>query len=99
MECDVQILDRVVAFIESLDYSNQAKIMAAIRVMKSGDFETVYTKQLAGPIRELKVKQYRLLYFIHKHTMYFVGGFTKKSTKTPKQEIENAQQLYKLIIK
>lgn len=97
MEFDVQILDKVASFIEGLNVSDQAKVMAAIRVLKSGDFELVYTKQIAGPVRELKVRQYRVLYFIHEHTLYFVGGFTKKSAKTPKQEIDNAQQLHKLI--
>ncbi len=97
MALTVQIIDKVKVFLDSCSSSDRAKIVAAITVMEAGTIEMVVTRQISGSIRELKVKQYRILYFQHESILYFVGGFTKKSQKTPLREIENAKQIRKII--
>lgn len=98
MALTIQIIDKVKVFLDSCPSSDRAKILAAITVMKTGTIEMVVTRQISGSIRELKVKQYRILYFQYEGTLYFIGGFTKKSQKTPLREIENAKQIRKLIV-
>lgn len=65
--------------------------------MEQGAFHSVYIKTLRGPIKELIVKQYRMLFFTLGYTIYFVRVFRKKSKKTPRKEIEYAERIYKLI--
>ncbi len=90
-------LDEVEKFIHALTSGEQGKIAAAIAIMRTGDFKSVYTKTLRGQIKELKVREYRLIFFIKHQIIYFVGVFTKKSAKTPKKQIENAQKIYNQI--
>lgn len=97
MDLHIQILDEVKSFLESLPDKDTAKVLASITIMQTGAVGTVVTRQISGSIRELKVKQHRVLYFQRGGTLYFVGGFTKKSQKTPQREIENAKNIQKLI--
>jgi phage-related protein len=76
----------------------RAKVAAAISAMEEGNFQVVETKILKTPIRELKVKKYRLVFFINKQTLYFIHAFIKQTKKTPKKEIEYAYKIYKEII-
>lgn len=99
MDLNIQILDKVEVFLSSVPSRDRAKILATVTMMEAGTAKAVITRQISGSIRELKVKQYRILYFQHEHSLYFVGGFTKKSQKTPLREIEKARQIQKLIIK
>ena len=92
-------LEDVKKFISTLPDVDQGKINAVVTALESGDFESVYVKTLKTPIKELIIKKYRFIFFIHKSTLYFVGAFIKKSAKTPKREIENAVRIYKMIIK
>lgn len=48
-------------------------------------------------MKELRVKKYRLIFFIHEEIVYFVRIFIKKTDKTPRNEIEMAEKYYKLI--
>lgn len=73
-------------FIKSLPDIDKAKVMAHIQIM-AVDFSTVNTKLLKSPVRELKVKKYRLLFFIKKNSIYITSGFIKKTQKTPTREI------------
>ena len=90
--------DDVRNFIETLPNDDQGKINATVVTMESGNFESIYIKTLKGPIKELIIKKYRLIFFINQNIIYFIGVFIKKSTKTPKKEIENAKKIYKTII-
>lgn len=92
-------LDNVKNFIGTLSNENQGKINATVTAMEAGNFESIYIKTLKTPIKELVVKNYRLIFFIHRTTIYFIGAFIKKSAKTPRKEIENAEKMYKIIIK
>ncbi len=96
-ESSAVFLDTVEKFIHTLSVADQAKIAAHAVVMRSGDFKSVRIKQLKGPIAELIVKQYRLIFFKNKKVIYFVGAFIKKSTKTPLREIRHAEEIYKSI--
>lgn len=91
-------LDEVKEFIEKLGYSDQGKINGIIAAMEAGNFESIYIKTIKTPIRELIVKKYRFIFFIHKNTIYFIGVFVKKTAKTPKFEIDNAQKIYRIIL-
>lgn len=95
MEQNVIFLDAVSGFIQSLPSADQAKIAANTVMLRSGNFASVRIKQLDGPIYELIVKQYRLIFFRKKMTIYIVGAFVKKSTKTPLREIRHAQDIFK----
>ena len=90
-------LDEVEGYIKKLSESMQAKIAANIEVMKSGDFQTPYTKQLKQVIRELILGQHRFIYFKKKQVLYFVYAFRKQTAKTPKNKIDNAMNIYKNI--
>jgi phage-related protein len=94
----VQYLEEVKIFISSLPESEQAKIKADIDTSCSGDFKAIYIKTLKSPIKELIVKKYRIFFFIYKNNIYFIRAFIKKTAKTPKREIENAEKIYKAII-
>jgi phage-related protein len=86
-------------YVDKLDSNERAKIMSAVGRMVSGDFQSVVIKKLRDEIRELKVKRHRLIFFIKNQEIYFVGVFVKKTTKTPKREVDNALKKYQKIIK
>ncbi len=91
-------LEEALNFLGQLPRKDRIKVEAAMNSMRSG-FTGVYTKVLRNPIRELIVKRYRLLFFIKDDKIYFVCGFTKKTQKTPIEEIEHAHKVYALIIR
>lgn len=82
-------------YIATLSASEQGTISADIKIMEIGDFDSVNTKQLRGPIRELIIDYHRLIYFGIGNTLYFISGFRKKSRKTPQKEIIYAEKIYK----
>lgn len=85
-------------FIEALPDDDQGKINGVVTAIESGDFKSLYIKTLKSPIKELIIKKYRLIFFVHKNTFYFIGAFVKKTAKTPKIEIENAEKIFKKIM-
>ena len=91
------VLESARRYIDNLSESAQGAIRADIDAMKFGDFNSVYTKTLKGKIRELIVGRHRISYFVIRGVLYFVRGFPKKSAKTPKKEIEYAEQVYMLM--
>ena len=93
----VQFLSFVTDYISSVPETDQAIIAAHVECMRSGDFESVHTKQLRGPIRELIVGHHRLTYFEFGANLYFVRGFRKKTAKTPKSEIDYTEKVYKIL--
>ncbi len=93
---DVSIKDDVLKFLESLSAKDVDKIMAAINAVRGKRFDSVFVKQIAGEIKELKVRKYRILFFILDNTVYFIRIFIKKTNKTPRQQIEYALKYYKL---
>lgn len=96
---NVTIMDDVLEFIVILPIKEQNKIFGAIKILGNKRFDEVYVKQLTGNIKELKVRRYRLIFFVHNNETYFIRIFVKKSNKTPKLEIELALKFYKSFIK
>ncbi|MDO8571562.1 MAG: type II toxin-antitoxin system RelE/ParE family toxin [bacterium] len=94
---NIRILSRASDYIAQLSDSEQAILAADIETMAQGESGLVYTKQLDGPIRELIMGNHRVTYFCAKQTLYFVEGFRKKSTKTPKGKIDFAKNIYKKV--
>lgn len=92
-----EFLGKAKKFIQGLRVKDRAKIAAAITTLEEGNFQSVETKTLQGEIKELIVKSHRLVFFIHHHLMYFVSGFTKKTRKTLKNEIENAENIFEIV--
>jgi len=91
---EVRIFEEVREFIRDLDIKDRAKIAATIKMMEFGDFQSIEIKTLKGQIKELIVRSYRIVFFIIKNRIiYFVSGFRKKTQKTPKNEIDNAQKI------
>jgi phage-related protein len=93
----VQFLHSATEYIGSIPITDQATIAAHVECMRSGGFESIHTKQLRGPIRELIVGHHRLTYFEFNSWLYFVRGFRKKSAKAPKSEIDYAEKVYKIL--
>ena len=91
-------LGDVLDFINNLSLKDQYKIRGAVNALEKCEFQSVYIKQLKGDIKELRVKRYRLIFFIHEHNICFVRIFIKKTNKTSKREIELALKSYKLFI-
>jgi phage-related protein len=91
-------INKVKEFINNLSEEDRGKVNCDINAMELNVFDSLYIKTLKKPIKELIIKKYRLLFFIHKKEIWFVGVFIKKTTKTPKKEIENANKIYKEII-
>lgn len=97
MKYQVNILTKARDFIQSLDEKTRAKTAAAIITLSQGDFLSVEVKLLRGPIKELKIASYRLIFFVRKKALWFVSGFRKKTRKTPPHEIEQAQRAFNIL--
>lgn len=97
MRQNIIFLDKVEWFIQALPCPDQAKIAAHTTMMREGDFASVHIKQLDGPIQELIVRQYRLIFFRKDGAIYVVGAFRKKSAKTPLREIRYAMDIFRNI--
>lgn len=93
------IMENVTEIIDSSDGYDQEKIYSTIRSLEKGDFETAYVKNVQYPIRELRVRDYRFLFFIELNSIYFVRGFRKRTPKTPPHEIDMAMKMHRLITK
>jgi len=90
--------DSVKKMLASMPETDRAKVAVAMSAMKEGNFQVVETKLLRTPIRELKVKKYRFVFFIRGQLIYFLHAFIKQSSKTPKREIDYAEILYKRVV-
>lgn len=84
-------------YLNDISRTNRAAIARDVNALVENNAEGVRTKQLCGPIRELIVGHHRLTYFKLDDALYFVRGFRKKSAKTPRREIEYAEEVYRAI--
>ena len=57
------LMRQVERSVEKLPPAIQAGIWADITAIEHGDFQSVYTKKLKGPIRELIVRDFPLIFF------------------------------------
>lgn len=95
-ELNIELFEKAEVYILSLPEKDRAKVFANIKSM-ARDQSSVEIKLLKHPIKELKIKKHRLLFFVDKQTIYIVSGFAKKTQKTPLQEIRNAEEIAKNI--
>lgn len=86
-------------FIDSLDTKMQCKVLRQIGLLKEHGHRIgePYSCQLVKGVFELRVQQSnnitRILYFFVKgQTIVLTHGFTKKTQKTPIEEIERAKK-------
>jgi len=93
---EARFLSKAKEFIQNLGAGDQIKIAAAVKTLEEGDFRSVQIKTLKRHIQELIIKSHRLVFFIGKnHVIYFVDGFIKKTQKTPRNIIENAEDIFR----
>ena len=92
---EVRILEDVREFIERLKQDDSAKILAHLKSIEENLTEGLIIKTLKGRIKEIIVRQYRVIFFNIGATAYVVDAFKKQSQKTPKRIIENAEKIYK----
>ena len=97
MDLQVHVLDPAKDYLRTLDRGERGRIYSDIETLRRGNFTKVHTKQLKGEIRELIRGRHRISYFKFGSTFYFVRGFPKKSTKTPKKEIDYAEHILQVI--
>lgn len=97
MDLQVHILDPVTEYLANIDKRGRGRIYSDIQSLRRGNFAAVRTKQLKAEIRELIRGRHRITYFKIGTTLYFVRGFTKKTAKTPKNEIAYAEQILQII--
>ena len=102
MNYEVELLDGVESFLESLPKKLEAKAYWTMSLLQRTGMELKepYCKPIKGHkgLFELRVKHasdiVRLFYFQHKGNIFVVtSGYVKKSQKLNKQEIEKAQRL------
>lgn len=94
----LQVFSAVEDFIDLLSKADQANVHGDMDSLADGNYARVHVKTLRRPIKELIVKQYRFVFFIHRHSIYFVSAFVKKTAKTPVNKIEHAEKIYKVIV-
>ena len=91
----LQVLDTVIEFLESLPADDAAKIAAHLKSLEMDQTEGLTIKPLKGKIKEIVVKQYRVVFFRTGTRGYVVDVFRKQSKKTPKRVIERAERIYR----
>ena len=102
MENEVELLDGVEAFLETLPPKLEAKAYWTMLLLQrmGTDLKEPYCKPVKGykGLFELRIKQssniVRLFYFQHHGTIFVVtSGYVKKSQKLNHLEIEKAQRI------
>lgn len=91
---NLQILDNVTDFLESLSEDDAAKIFAHLKSLEANQTEGLTIKPLKGKIKELVVRQYRIIFFRIGEKGYAVDAFKKQSQKTPRRIIGRAERIY-----
>lgn len=92
---NLRVLDTVIEFLESLPADDAAKIAAHLKSLEMDQTEGLTIKPLKGKIKEIVVKQYRIVFFGIGTKGYVVDAFRKQSKKTPKRIIERAEKIYR----
>lgn len=94
---NIQLFGDVTDFINNLPDNISAKILAHLKSLEMNLTEALAIKTLKGKIKELIVKQYRIVFFQENGIIYVVDIFKKQSRKTPKGIIERAEEIYRIL--
>ena len=89
----LHILDAVNKFLESITDEDSAKIAAHLKSLQDNRTEGLIIKPLQGKIKEIAIRQYRVVFFVTGAAGYAVAAFKKQSKKTPKRVIEQAERI------
>lgn len=92
---DIKIFTDVTDFLDKIPEDDAAKILAYLKSLEENHTEGLIIKPLKGKIKEIVVRQYRVIFFWMGTTGYVVNAFRKQSKKTPKRIIEQAEKIYK----
>lgn len=91
----------VLDYIETLDIKNKAKVLKYIEFLRvnNGYLDEPYSKHIKGKIRELRIdfskNRHRIFYFTFiNRNIILLHGFSKKTNKTPINEIKKAESNY-----
>lgn len=96
---NLHLFQEVFDFLASIPKGDSSKIYKDLGLLEAGQSEKVYVKRLRGKVKELIVKQYRLVFFYSGQTIYVLYAFKKQSQKTPERVIKKAQKIYQKIPK
>ncbi|MFH1790034.1 MAG: type II toxin-antitoxin system RelE/ParE family toxin [bacterium] len=95
----------VIEYLENITKKEKAKILKYIEFLRNskGYLDEPYSKHIKGKIRELRVdfsnNRHRIFYFTFiRKTIILLHAFLKKTSKTPKKEIEKAEENLKDVI-
>lgn len=94
---NIRIFDAVADFLDKIPDDDSAKILAHLKSLEENRTEGLIIKQLKGKIKEIVVRQYRIVFFTIGTQGYIVDAFRKQSKKTPKRIIEQGERIYKSI--
>ncbi len=92
----IQIFDKSLEkFIASLEKSTIAKVLRTINLLElfGPQLEMPHVKKISNGLFELRIEgkqKIRIFYTFYKDEIVLLHSFIKKSTKTPKKEINNA---------
>jgi len=91
-----------IQFLEKLPEKDRQKLIALIKIIEEHGITTAskmqWIKKLENDLYEIRSKQgsdiQRAIYFQIKNDYYYIAhGFTKKTQKTPKREINKAKNI------
>jgi len=89
----------ILEFFDSLDCKKKAKVLRTIDILErnGNELREPYSKLLVDGIFELRIRQgtdiVRVLYFFYVgKKIILTHGFTKKTQKTPQNQIEKAKE-------
>ena len=91
------IFNDVVDFLDEIPVKDSAKIYANISSLDENQIEGLVIKSIGEKIKEMIVKQYRIIFFYKNRVGYVVDAFKKQSQKTPQRIIKRAEKIYKNI--
>lgn len=94
----MRILNDVSDFLDGTSGEDAAKIAAHLKSLEEDRTEGLRIKTLKGRVKELIVKQYRVICFKVGATWFVVDVFKKQSKKTPRRVIERAEKIYQSIL-
>ena len=95
----LNVLSTVNDFINKLSDKESGKILAQLKFLEINQTEALVIKTLKGKIRELRIKQHRIVFFKIGKIIYVVDAFKKQSQKTPQGIIKKAEKIYKNVEK
>lgn len=94
----MRILNDVSDFLDEISGEDAAKIAAHLKSLEENRTEGLRVKTLKGRIKELIVKQYRVVCFKIGAMWFVVDVFKKQSKKTPRRVIERAEKIYQGVL-